>query len=118
MLGEEVIVKKILVVEDEFLIAMDIATMLERQGFEVVGPVGSLEEALTVADAADLDFALLDVNLGQGTSERVADVLRARGIPFAFVSGYDRASLPRRHRNELLVQKPISHRRLLGAIAA
>ena len=80
--------KRVLVVEDEFLIATDIEKMLGDFGIEVVGPASSLQAALYLARTEDLDGAVLDVNLGDGSFVTpVVDVLSERGIPFAFATG-------------------------------
>jgi DNA-binding response OmpR family regulator len=80
--------KRVLVVETEFLIAADIEKMLGDFGIEVVGPASSLQAALYLARTEDLDGAVLDVNLGDGSFVTpVVDVLSERGIPFAFATG-------------------------------
>lgn len=107
----------ILVVEDEFLIALDIVGALEQAGIAVVGPAGTVADALAAIDRHTLRGALLDAHLGGEPAGRIADTLAARGIPFAFVSGYGRESLPPAHREALLVNKPFSDQDLLAAIA-
>src|SRR5438270_8852311 len=83
--------RRVLVVEDEYLIAADIAASLEALGAEVAGPAASVAEALTFLerDGDRLDGAVLDVNLGKERVYPLADVLRSRGIPFVFTTGYD-----------------------------
>jgi 5-methyltetrahydropteroyltriglutamate--homocysteine methyltransferase len=85
---------RVLVVEDEFLLAMDLQQMLEGLKVEVCGPVGRPGEALALAQAEPLDGAFLDINLSNGDSFGIAEVLRARGIPFAFLTGYQQLRLP------------------------
>jgi CheY-like chemotaxis protein len=81
---------RILVVEDEYLIAADLLQTLEELGAIVVGPAATVERALTLARAeAGLDGAVLDLNLGGERAYPVADALAARGVPFVFVTGYD-----------------------------
>jgi DNA-binding response OmpR family regulator len=83
----------VLVVEDEFLIAMDLERLLERNGWRVLGPVATVSEALCVLDGETPDVALLDVNLRGVMVTPVAERLRARGIPFVLASAYDSAQL-------------------------
>jgi CheY-like chemotaxis protein len=80
--------RRVLVVDDEALIAMLVEDMLSDLGCETVGPAYQLSEALTMAREADFDCAILDLNLEGQTTYPVAKVLRARNIPFAFASGY------------------------------
>jgi CheY-like chemotaxis protein len=117
--GEGVVTNaaRILVVEDEFLIALDIVSALEQAGITVVGPAGTVSDALAVIEREPLEGALLDAHLGGEPAARIADALAARGIPFAFVSGYGRESLPEAHRSAPLVRKPFTDKDLLGAIA-
>jgi len=107
----------ILVVEDEFLIALDIVAALEQGGIAVVGPASTVGEALTTIESGPLRGALLDAHLAGEPAGRIADALAARGIPFAFVSGYGRESLPPAHREAPLVRKPFTDQELLAAIA-
>jgi CheY-like chemotaxis protein len=102
-----------LVVEDESLVAMLIEDMVLDLGWEVVAVAGRLSEALPVAESGTIDFAILDVNLGSGTfSYPVADVLRARQIPFVFATGYGRAGLENGYRAIPTLQKPFDRRTL------
>lgn len=78
---------RILIVDDEPLIAMLAGDWLDELGHETVGPALSLAEALALADG-DFDAAILDVSLGADTSFALADRLMARGVPFAFATGY------------------------------
>ncbi len=88
----------ILVVEDEFLIALDIVAALEQAGIAVAGPASTVSDALATIERGPLRGALLDAHLAGESAGRIADALAARGIPFAFVSGYGRESLPPAHR--------------------
>ena len=78
---------RVLVVEDEPLIAMDLAAILESNGADVIGPCLSIAEALIALDAEALDAALVDIRLGDGVSFAIADELVRRGVAFAFVTG-------------------------------
>lgn len=108
--------RRILVIEDEFLIALDITGALEDAGFTVVGPAGTISEALTAVEKGDFDVALLDANLSGHPVGDVADALKAKAAPFAFVTGYGRDHLPAAHRQAPLVKKPFSSRDLLQVV--
>lgn len=85
--------KRVLVVEDEPVVAMMVEDMLVEFGCVVLGPVGRLEEALALVVGEAVDLAVLDVNLGNDNSFPVAALLRARDVPFIFATGYgDRAT--------------------------
>ena len=85
---------RVLVVEDEPLLAFDIAQHLEGAGFEIVGPAASVRCALRLIGDIGCDAAVLDVNLGPETAEAVADELLRRGTPFLILSGYSRDQHP------------------------
>lgn len=108
---------KVLLVEDEMLIAMHIEDMLTELGFEVVGPAMRLQKALEMAREESIDLAVLDVNLAGERSFPVADVLHERSIPFIFATGYGSAGLTDRYKNTITLQKPIEPRHLRHAIA-
>ena len=107
----------ILVVEDEFLIALDIVAALEQTGITVAGPASTVSDALAAIEHGPLRGALLDAHLGGESASRIADALKARGIPFAFVSGYGPESLPPAYRQVPLVRKPFTDKDLLAAVA-
>lgn len=99
----------ILVVEDQMLIALDLEQMLEQSGFSVVATAGSVAEALAALDSLSPDAAILDVNLGDGTSEAIAEALASRGIPFMFATGYgESGGIPSRFEGVPTVRKPYS----------
>ena len=81
----------ILIVEDEFLIALDTEDTLRDLGHDVAGPALTLDEGLAIARDERIDAALLDVNLTDGTSRPIAELLRAKAVPFAYVTGYGHA---------------------------
>ncbi len=97
---------RILVVEDETLLALDLSTMLEQLGHWVVGPASRLGDGLRLADAEPLDAALLDWNLNGVDSTRIAQRLIERQVPFALISGYAAHHFPSRLRNQPLLHKP------------
>jgi len=106
--------RRFLVVEDEYLIAADIAASLEALGAEVAGPAASVAEALTFLerDGDRLDGAVLDVNLGKERVYPLADVLKGRGIPFVFTTGYDASAVPNSYADVPRCEKPVDARRL------
>jgi DNA-binding NarL/FixJ family response regulator len=106
----------ILVVEDEFLVAMELEAILMNTGWKVVGPAGTLAGAVKLARSAHCDGAALDVNLGGDRVDEVASILAGRGIPFVFVSGYGRENLPAAHRENLLISKPANGQSLVQAV--
>jgi DNA-binding response OmpR family regulator len=110
--------KRILVVEDEFLIALDIAGVLEQAGLDVIGPHGTISAALRAIQGEEVHGALLDANLGGESVGVIADALAARSIPFAFVSGYGREQLPAPHGGAPLIKKPFTGKELLTVVAA
>lgn len=85
--------RTVLVVEDEFLIALDVCDILERAGYEVIGPVQTVEAALASLTARLPDACVLDVNLRGENSTPVADRLRAENVPFLLSSAYDEKTL-------------------------
>jgi CheY-like chemotaxis protein len=99
--------RRILVVEDEYLIALSLQDALETAGSVVVGPVPSVEKAIQTIDAeSHIDAAVLDVNLGGALAYSVADKLIARKIPFVFTSGYDDSVLRIRYAHVKNCPKP------------
>src|SRR6516164_2815923 len=86
--------KRVLVVEDEYLVAMDMSAYLEAAGAHVVGPASNVNAALEVLERTELDGAILDVNLRGEMAYPIADALTARGIPFVFTTGYDARTVP------------------------
>ncbi len=98
---------RLLVVEDSYLLILTLENMCENLGWQIVGPASRLDEAMEMARTGTFDAALLDVNLDGEMSWGVADVLIARGIPFAFSTGYDQTDmLPDHLTGSLVVAKP------------
>ncbi|MBB4859862.1 DNA-binding response OmpR family regulator [Novosphingobium chloroacetimidivorans] len=101
--------KRVLVVDDEMLVAMMLEDMLDDLGYQVVGPAGSLKQAMDLAESETLDCAILDLNLGQGVvSTPVAELLRARGVPFLLATGYGANAETDRLGHAGLLPKPFS----------
>jgi CheY-like chemotaxis protein len=101
---------RIMVVEDEALIAMVLVDHLQEIGLSAVGPFSRVADALKVDE--ELDAAILDVNLGGESVYPVADMLHARGIPFVFMTGYGSASIDPRFATVPVLQKPIEAKAL------
>ncbi len=97
---------RILIVEDEPFIALTLEDMLDELGFELVGTVSQVTEALEMAGREQVDCALLDVNLGSEKIDPVADLLSQRGCPFIFTTGYGRSGIPAAHSDRPVLQKP------------
>lgn len=96
---------RILVVEDEAIVAMALEDMLLSLGYQVVGPAARLADALALAEASEMDGAILDVNLDGQLSHEVADRLRARGVPVLFATGYGHG-LSASHADTPVLTKP------------
>jgi DNA-binding NtrC family response regulator len=105
--------KQILIVEDEFLIALEMRATLDDAGYATVGPARTVQEALTLIDNANPDAAFIDCNLNGEFATRVALDLTARRVPFAVVTGYGRDSLPPAFHDGLIAGKPLTPARLL-----
>src|SRR5690349_14722499 len=87
--------RRVLVVEDEYYLADDMAQALQKLGAEIVGPVPTRDKALALlASGERIDAAVLDINLKGQTVYPVADALRERGVPFVFATGYDPSAIP------------------------
>ncbi|MBA2127620.1 histidine kinase [Hyphomicrobium methylovorum] len=109
---------RILLVEDEVLIALQLKIDLEADGHVVIGPYGQLSDALRAADEADIDLALVDINLGADNSAPIAEILDRRMIPFAFTTGYnDLIFLPPQLRSYPHLTKPYSPADIKGLVA-
>ncbi|HEV2748258.1 MAG TPA: response regulator [Allosphingosinicella sp.] len=109
---------RILIVEDEMLVAMNIEDMLLDLGHEVAGLASRLEPALSLAREAEFDLAMLDVNLAGQSSFPVAEILDERGIPFLFATGYGIKGIIEEFRSCVVLQKPFRPGDLAQAIEA
>ncbi|MGJ3264933.1 MAG: response regulator [Salinarimonas sp.] len=99
---------RVLVVEDEVLVAMMLEDTLVELGYAVVGLAHRLQDGLCAAERDDIDVALLDINLDGQRSLPIADRLAARGIPFAFSTGYGSVALGGAHPKVPILRKPFS----------
>ena len=104
---------RVLVVEDDFLIAMDLEALLASVGCTVLGPVSSESAALELIETVRPDFALLDINLNGGNAFGIADKLAAKKIPFAFLTGHSEKFVPTAHSARPVFSKPYRHENLV-----
>ncbi|WP_284164791.1 response regulator [Frigidibacter sp. SD6-1] len=110
--------RRVLLVEDEYVIAVDLCAELTSEGAEVVGPVSSVDAALSILKSgAQMDLAVLDINLRGKMVYPVADLLAGRSIPFIFATGYDGIAIPRRFGSVPCCEKPVSIASLRRAVA-
>ena len=116
-MGRNAQVRRALVVEDEVMIAMYVEDLLIELGYEVAGIATGFDQALPLAKEGDFDFAVLDINLDGRLSFPIADVLRERGIPFLFASGYGSKGMRDDYRSAVRIHKPFLGHDLAQAIA-
>jgi PAS domain S-box-containing protein len=109
--------KRILVVDDEPLISMDIMEILTEAGCEIAGPAENVEKAISVINTIEFDAAILDVNLQGQRVDDLALELTRRNVPFAFISGYGRDGLPQGFGQALLISKPFNSAQVLDVVA-
>ena len=109
--------RRVLVVEDETMVAWLLEDMLADLGCAVVGPAAHVNQALAMLDAEAIDAAVLDVNLNGQNSYPVADALAARGVPFVFSTGYHKDSLPNSYQSFPVLQKPFDRLKLGDTLA-
>jgi CheY-like chemotaxis protein len=103
---------RVFLVEDEAIIAILMEDLLEELGCEVIATAAELDDAVAVARSGQFDLAFLDVNLRGVPVYPVAEVLRARAIPFAFVTGYGSSGVDAAHLEAPILQKPFQSRDL------
>jgi len=108
--------KRILVIEDEPLVAMDVESTLATAGCDVVGPAATLERAKLLIEESDCDAVLLDVNLAGQPVDELATLLTRKNRPFAFVTGYGREALPSGFRGAVVLGKPFGADQLLATV--
>jgi PAS domain S-box-containing protein len=109
---------RVLLVEDEILVAMMMRDVLTELGFVVVGPFSRLSQAMVAAVHDEIDAGIIDVNLGGEFVYPVADVLVARQIPFLFVTGYGVESIDARFRHVPILKKPVQQQALTRIFVA
>jgi PAS domain S-box-containing protein len=107
----------VMVVEDEYYMALDTARALQAAGASVLGPLANEETARGLLDAMRPDAVVLDINLGAGPSFKLAEQLQELGVPFLFVTGYDGQIVPEQLGDVLRLEKPVQFRRIVRAVA-
>jgi len=108
--------KKILIVEDNYLVAESLSEVMASSGFAVVGPAATADLAERLIDRESLDGALLDVRLRKGSAARLAKILRELSIPFVVVTGSSRNMLPPELKKAPYVAKPLDDAVLIEAV--
>lgn len=109
--------RRVLIVEDDYFIATDLASGFADAGFEIVGPVPSVETALAAIEGGPIDGAVLDINLNGETVYDLADALITRGASVVFVTGYERWDIPERYRSLPLCLKPVDGKKVVSALS-
>jgi CheY-like chemotaxis protein len=107
---------RILIVDDEPIIAMDLESLILEAGYEIGGVTGKLEKALSIVEAGKCDAAILDTNLGGVSASPIAVALTARGLPFLVMSGYSADQQPEAMRAAPCLQKPTNSAQLIEAL--
>ncbi|MDB5623330.1 MAG: response regulator [Devosia sp.] len=108
---------RILIVEDDAITASMMEAIIEDLGYQVVGPSTQFEAALAAARSDDLDFALLDFNLGHGQDVGpIAKILAGRGVPFAFTTGLPPAVIREAFEHTPIISKPVVEEELLDLL--
>jgi len=108
--------KRILVVEDEYFIASDLARLLLQQEAVVLGPVADVERGLALTEGNPIDAAILDVNLEGSPCFPIADRLSERKVPFMFLTGYDAWAIPPGYRATTRITKPFPIEKVLESL--
>jgi len=115
--GNRLAGRHILIVEDNFNIAVGLARLFKAQGAEVIGPAPTVAEALAlVANLERIDAAVLDINLRGKLAYPVVDALRDRGVPVVFMTGYDDETILQGYRDIPCLRKPVAIERVIDAI--
>ena len=109
--------KKVLIVEDESLIAMLFEDILEDTGCQIVGPAMNVRQAMALVEDAEIDVAVLDVNLNGESSFPVAALLQSRGVPLVFSSGYGSEGLPPEWQDRPTLPKPFTSDEVVDMLA-
>jgi CheY-like chemotaxis protein len=110
--------RRVLVVEDEWIVASELDDELTEMGCRVIGPVPSVREAMDIMKEQPLDVALVDIELGEDTGYPIAHALQARNIPVVFLTGYNLAALASEFRHLRCLEKPVGARGLAAALTA
>lgn len=116
LMAEPLSPKRILIVEDEYYLAADLAEALSGRGADVVGPVGTFDDAMAAVEAGGIDTVVLDMNLRGEMSFQVAERLDEMGVPYVIATGYSAESLPEALRGKPRIEKPFRPERVLEAL--
>ena len=108
--------RRVLIVEDDYYLAMDAEDWLRRAGAEVLGPVPDEQSATDFLSGGTVDCAVLDINLGNGPSFEIAARLQAANVPFVLATGYDAAAVPRAFCDVPRLEKPFRESELISAV--
>jgi DNA-binding LytR/AlgR family response regulator len=109
---------RLLIVEDDYLLAYDLSRALEEQGAHIIGPVGTVGDALElIAVENQIDCAVLDINLNSERVYPLADILLGQALEVVFTTGYDRAAIPERYAHVPRYEKPLDARKIADAIS-
>jgi DNA-binding NtrC family response regulator len=114
--AEQTIGRRVLIVEDEAMIAMLLEMVLLNADCAVVGPIASVRGALRLIDSEQFDAAVVDFRLGNDDSGEIMDVLAERGVPFLLMTGQSRADLPPKLRHLNVLAKPFEAEALVEAV--
>ena len=107
----------VFLVEDEVMIRMMVADMLDELGYSVAAEAGEINEAVRLAGSTEFDIAILDVNVNGKVISPVAEVIQGRGRPFIFATGYGAQGLPEEFRDRPTLQKPFQMETLAQVLA-
>jgi len=108
----------VFLVEDEVMIRMMVADMLEELGYSIAAEAGEISEAIRLVQSTEFDLAILDVNVNGKVISPVADLLKARNRPFIFATGYGTQGVPEDYRDRPALQKPFQIESLKQALDA
>ena len=109
--------RRVLIVEDEVMVAWALEDMLTDIGCVIIGPAARVNQALAMIETEVIDVALLDINLNGEKSYPVADALAVRGVPFVFSTGYRQDRMPDGYKQFPTLQKPFSGEKLAEELA-
>lgn len=107
---------RVLIVEDEYLIALDVCEWLKGAGASVIGPAGSATRAIDLLRTSQVDVAVIDVNLGEGPEFELPEHLARANVPFLFATGYDELAIPKHFAAVPRMEKPYSAAQLIPAV--
>lgn len=110
--------RRVLLLEDDYYLAMDACAALEDAGATVIGPLADQPSAAALARSEAIDCAVLDINDGDGPCFVAARAMRDNGVPIVFMTGYDRAVIPNEFDDARCLQKPVRKRDLIGAVGS